>query len=84
MLLLLGTQGFVQAKSTKCQQGLNLLYVLEYDGMFDLEPVHLSDPHTAAVVEWALSLSDRLTMDRHAGQDLMVNLPLTRNVEQEL
>ena len=81
-LLLLGPHLLVNSEKAECQQELDLLYVLEYDGRFDWEPVHLSDPDTPAVLGWLLNLSDRLTVESHASQDLMVNTTFRLSMTQ--
>ena len=82
-------QCFVSAAGTGTEQALlshaagnpnsgsKLLYVWEYDCIFDWEPVQVRDDLTASAISWLLSLHDRLTVSRHKplGEDLMVSLP---------
>ena len=82
-------QCFVSAAGTGTEQALlshaagnpnsspKLLYVWEYDCIFDWEPVQVRDDLTASAISWLLSLHDRLTVSRHKplGEGLMVSLP---------
>ena len=53
-----------------------LLYVMEYDCMFDWEPVKLEQGVTNGVLAWMKQLQDRLTLTSQTplGQELMVSL----------
>ena len=80
-------QCFVGAAGTSTEQALlshaagnansspKLLYVWEYDCVFDWELVQVKDDLTASAISWLLSLHDRLTVSRHKplGEDLMVS-----------
>ena len=50
-----------------------LLYVMEYDGKFDWEPVQLRTGVTNEALDWLLGLHDRLTvtLERPLGDELM-------------
>ena len=58
---------------------LKLLYVMEYDCIFDWEPVKLERGVTDEVMVWLLNLQDRLTMtsEQPLGEELMVRLLVT-------
>lgn len=53
-----------------------LLYVMEYDCIFDWEPVKLEHGVTNGVLAWMARLQDRLTVTSQTplGQELMVSL----------
>lgn len=53
-----------------------LLYVMEYDCMFDWEPVKLEQGVTNGVLAWMTQLQDRLTLTSQTplGQELVVSL----------
>ena len=53
-----------------------LLYVMEYDCVFDWEPVKLEQGVTNGVLAWMMQLQDRLTLTSQTplGQELMVSL----------
>lgn len=53
---------------------LKLLYVMEYDCIFDWEPVKLQTGVTDDVLAWMLNLQDRLTLTSQnpLGEELMV------------
>lgn len=53
-----------------------LLYVMEYDCMFDWEPVKLEQGVTGGVLAWMTQLQDRLTLTLQTplGKELMVSL----------
>ena len=54
---------------------LKLLYVMEYDCMFDWEPVHLEKGLTDDMITWMLNLQDRLTVtaQQPLGEELVVS-----------
>ncbi|DBA98213.1 TPA: hypothetical protein ACH3X1_001139 [Trebouxia sp. C0004] len=56
---------------------LKLLYVMEYDGKLDWQPVQLEKGLTDDVLAWLTNLRDRLTMtiQRPRGEELMI--PIT-------
>ena len=63
-----------QTPSDTRTQPLKLLYVMEYDCMFDWEPVKLEKGLTDGVLAWMVKLQDRLTVtsQRPLGEGLMV------------
>lgn len=58
------------------RQELKLLYVMEYDCMFDWEPISLEQELTEGVLAWMTNLHDRLTVTSQMplGEELMVSL----------
>lgn len=54
---------------------LKLLYVMEYDGKLDWQPVQLEKALTENVLAWLINLHDRLTMtsQRPLGKELMAS-----------
>lgn len=65
--------------------GPKLLYVWQYDCIFDWEPVQIRDQQSSSMITWLLSLRDRLTLTRQKplGEPLMVRL-LTQNMVEPL
>lgn len=63
-----------QTPSDTRARSLKLLYVMEYDCIFDWEPVKLEKGLTDGVLAWMMSLQDRLTVtsQRPLGEGLMV------------
>ena len=59
-----------------------LLYVMEYDCMFDWEPVKLEQGVTNGVLAWMTQLQDRLTLTSQTplGQELKVSLQCCQSV----
>lgn len=57
--------------------GPKLLYVWEYDCIFDWEPVQVTDELAANMIAWLLDLHDRLTvtLQKPLGEDLTVSPP---------
>lgn len=64
------------------RQELKLLYVLEYDCMFDWEPISLEQELTDGVLAWMTNLHDRLTVTSRMplGEELMVSLERCSNL----
>lgn len=64
----------------------NLLYVMEYDCMFDWEPVKLEEGLTNGVLAWMTQLQDRLTLTSQSrlGDELMVSLVIYNRLILEL
>ena len=60
------------------RQELKLLYVMEYDCMFDWEPIIREQQLTDGVLAWMMNLRDRLTVTAQTplGEELMVSLVL--------
>ena len=66
------------ALSAQANRPPKLLYVMEYDCIFDWEPVSLETGVTDDVLEWLSSLKDRLTVTSRQplGDELIVSLHL--------
>lgn len=71
--------GAATVQTPSKRQELKLLYVMEYDCMFDWEPVSLEPKLTDGVLAWMLNLHDRLTVTSETplGEELMVSLILS-------
>lgn len=54
---------------------LKLLYVMEYDGKLDWQPVQLEKGLTDDLLAWLINLHDRLTMtsQQSLGEELMAS-----------
>ncbi len=75
------TQTFVQSTLQDPGRHLKLLYVMEYDGKLDWQPVQLETGLTDDVLAWLINLHDRLTMtsQQPLGEELMASRLTFRN-----
>jgi len=72
---LANSETLVQSPLQDPGRRLKLLYVMEYDGKLDWQPVQLEKGLTDDVLAWLISLHDRLTMtiQRPLGEELMAS-----------
>ncbi|KAL0054257.1 hypothetical protein WJX82_006194 [Trebouxia sp. C0006] len=68
------SETFVQSNLPDPGRRLKLLYVVEYDGKLDWQPVQLEKGLTDDLLAWLINLHDRLTMtsQQYLGEELMI------------
>lgn len=69
------SETFVQSNLPDPGRRLKLLYVMEYDGKLDWQPVQLEKRLTDDLLAWLINLHDRLTMtsQQTLGEELMAS-----------